>query len=241
MVNPFLFRMLPKEGLILITGDIGSGKSCLAYSILEETFRYYSKPAYAFNFPRPDILPLWIGNATGMELPEESAVVIDKAYITYHSRSSMKEASRFIDKFSGLVRQKGILAIFVTQTTRKLDRGIVGSSQAFLIKKLSKMNVRLDRSEIKPVLETVYHAFSKVKDIDKRICTYVITDDYEGLIRYSNTPPSFWTEDFSRAWKGIKMQIKDNLRLLGEYDFKDSTKSVYMDTKGKQVVKTTKK
>ena len=205
MLNPILANLIPEEGLILITGDIGSGKSCLAYAILEDMHLKYKKPAYVFNFPRPEILPPWIYNTTDPELPEDSIVVIDEAYIAFHSRNSMREESRFIDMFTGLVRQKGILAIFVTQTTRKLDRGVVASSQAFLIKKLTRMNVRLDRSEIKPILEEAHRAFSDLKDIDPRKCTYALAGDFEGLIKHSNTPPSFWTEDFSKAWKGVSL------------------------------------
>jgi len=207
-LNPLLSELIPPEGLILVTGDIGSGKSCLAYAILEDMYHKYKKPAYTFNFPKPDLLPKWITNITDPELPEDSIVVLDEAYISYHSRVSMKEESRFIDKFTGLVRQKGILAIFVTQMTRKLDRGIVGSSQGFFIKRLTRMNVRLDRSELKPIFESAYRAFDKiVKEgkVDPRKCTYVLAGDFEGMIKYSNMTPSFWTENFSRAWKGIKL------------------------------------
>jgi len=176
-LNPLLSELIPPEGLILVTGDIGSGKSCLAYAILEDMYHRYKKPAYTFNFPKPDLLPKWITNITDPELPEDSIVVLDEAYISYHSRVSMKEESRFIDKFTGLVRQKGILAIFVTQMTRKLDRGIVGSSQKII----------------------------KEGKVDPRKCTYVLAGDFEGMIKYSNMTPSFWTENFSRAWKGIKL------------------------------------
>lgn len=223
MLNPILYNLIPPEGLILITGDTGSGKSCLAYAIMEDMNRKYKKPCYVFNFPKPEILPPWITNTTDPELPEDSIVVLDEAYITYHSRSSMKEQSRFIDQFTGLVRQKGILAIFVTQMTRKLDRGIVGSSQGLLIKKLSRMNVRLDRSELKPIFEDAYKAFSELKDIDPRKCTYALIGDFEGMIKNSNWPPSFWSEDFSRAWKGISFKPGEPVRpgkVIKVYDFK---------------------
>ena len=240
MLNPLLSRLIQPEGLILITGDIGSGKSCLAYSIMEDMHIKYKKPCYVFNFPRPEILPSWIKNTTDPELPEDSIVILDEAYIFFHSRASMKEQSRFIDQFAGLVRQKGILAIFVTQMTRKLDRGIVGSAQGFLIKKLSRMNVRLDRSDLKPILEDAYKAFQNLpKDIDPRKCTYALIGDFEGMIINSNWTPTFWTEEMSKAWKGVSFRENSekgdmDKRLLGKYEFKNYIAEIY-EINGRQI------
>ncbi len=215
-----LSKYIPKKsGLCIIGGGIGSGKSCLAYGILE----YLSvispnRHIFVYGFPKTkqDKLPVWIRTITNMEFPEDSIVLIDEAYIQFHSRNSSTSINKFIDLFTGLVRQKNIFCIFISQSFRKLDIGILTSAQLVLIKKPPILQVKMDRSELRSILSDSLQDFQAARSsgLDIQSCTYVISndEDFIGMLYDTNKPPSFWTDDLSRAWKGINLKntLSDN-------------------------------
>jgi hypothetical protein len=160
---------------------------------------------YGFPLEKAPLLPDSITPITSLEFPEESVVLSDEAYITLHSRTSMSDRNRFMDLFAGLVRQKGILGIYVTQLSRKLDIGIVSAAQVLLVKKPSLLQWKLDRSELRGILGDARAAFKRLGNTDSRQCTYVLADEFEGMVRGSNQPPSFWCEALSRPYAGVPL------------------------------------
>lgn len=211
-----LVEVLPEVGFVLIVGGIRSGKSALAYGLAD--YKSKSMPAYVYNLPKDKagLLPNNIKPLDTMEFPENSVILADEAYLSWYSRSSMSDRNRFIDVFAGLVGQKDIFGIYVTQSARKLELGIVEGVQAIFIKKPSLLQMRLDRPAIREMLEQANKAFRSLviphdmtpKQYYKR-CTYVIAESFEGMIENSNTVPSFWTEELSKAWKGVSMMSED--------------------------------
>lgn len=233
-VSTELLRNIPSVGIALIIGSEGSGKSVLAYGLLEglkKTGRIIVN--YGFPLEKAPLLPDWIKVISTFDFPEEAIVLVDEAYLQFHSRDSMSGKSKFMDNFSGLVRQKDILALYLTQSTRKLDIGLVSAPRVLLIKQPSLLQMRLDRSELRPIIADAAKAFhelefqaEKEKDpkqvvairkrmselgadtmVDPRclVATYVVSNRFEGLIDLSNTAPSFWSEELSKAWKGVSL------------------------------------
>lgn len=212
LLNPTLIKLIPKTGLCLIAGGIGSGKSCLAYGILEYMhIRYPRRQIAVFGFPEDKVktLPGWIIPLYDDEFPDGSVVLIDEAYIQFHSRESMSERSKFIDLFSGLVRQKDIFGIFISQTFRKLDIGILSSAQLILIKKPPLLQAKMDRSETRKILTEALEYFKQAtkKGYDPHKCVYAISNekDFIGFILNSNFPPTFWSEKLSKPYRGVKL------------------------------------
>ena len=233
-VSEKLLRLIPSVGIALILGSEGSGKSVLGYGILE-ALKDSGRKLLVYGLPleKSIHLPDWIGVASGLDFPEESVVLADEAYLQWHSRDSMGAGNKFMDAFSGLVRQKDILAIYVTQTSRKLDIGLVSAPRVLLIKEPSLLQMRLDRSELRPILTDASQAFrglqkvpaprgfvKAVKDLEGQqgtlgadtmvsprsvIATYVLSNTFEGMLDASNRAPSFWSEALSKAWKGISL------------------------------------
>ena len=208
-----LIPLIPVNGLCLIGGGTGAGKSCIAYGILEyEHTRSPKRDIYIYGYPedKKKVLPAWIHPVDSLEFPEDSVVLIDEAYIQFHSRTSMSEKSKFIDLFTGLVRQKNILGIFISQTFRKLEIGILTSAQLVIIKKPPMLQVKMDRSEIRTILAEALQGFKEAakEGYNPKECAYVISNekDYMGFIKGSNYPPSFWSDDLSRAWAGVSLQ-----------------------------------
>ena len=243
-VSKKLLRLIPPMGIALILGSEGSGKSNLGYGILE-SLKDSGRELVVYGLPleKSVYLPDWIKVCTTLDFPEGSIVLADEAYISWHSRGSMSAANKFMDLFSSLVRQKDILAIYISQFSRKLDIGLVSAPRVLLIKQPSLLQTRLDRSELRPILTDAATAFknleiaSSVKrpprqviEIKKRmselgadtavnprclVATYVISDRFEGLIDISNTSPSFWSEELSKAWKGVSLIEEQQLPSFG--------------------------
>ena len=207
-VDKALMDALPSVGMILVAGGIGQGKSCLAYGILEEAHRADpGREIFAYNFPpqKAYLLPPWITVTVDEEFPDGTVVIADEAYFAFYAKDHSNELNRFMEKFAGLARQKGILTLFITQATRKLTLAQVAGGQALLVKCPDIMMARLDRAELRSLMREALDAFRKLPDDEWQEATYLLTLKHEGLMEKTNTPPSFWTEDLSRAWEGVSL------------------------------------
>ena len=203
-----LMDALPKVGMILVAGGIGQGKSTLAYGILEETHDADpGREVFAYNFPpvKAHLLPAWITVTMDEEFPDGSVVIADEAYFAFYAKDHANELNRFMEKFAGLARQKGILTLFITQATRKLTLAQVAGAQALLVKCPDIMMARLDRAELRKTMRDALNAYKALPDAEWQEATYVVTLRHEGLMEKTNTPPSFWSEDLSKAWEGVSL------------------------------------
>jgi len=216
MIHNKFKEIIPNEGHMgMIFGDVRSGKSCLGYGLLEHLSIEYNRDAYVFGLPKekahllpPSITPIY----TLDDLAENTIVLFDEAYISFYSRMSSSDVNKMMDTLAGLVGQKNILAIYITQQTRRLEIGVVSSVGWICSKRPSLLQSRFDRKELRGIIKEVYDEFNVLvppegmskKDHQKR-CTYVVSGDFEGMIKNSNTPPSFWSEDLSKAFEGVSI------------------------------------
>lgn len=208
MLSPKLIEILPKEGLVLAAGGIRSGKSCLVYGILEHCHEQDpERKIYAYNFPKEkaEFLPDWIEPIDTEEFPEGSVVIADEAYLSFYAKDHGSDINKYMDIFAGLAAQKGILILFITQTTRKLSLAQVSGVQVVLLKRPDVMMTKLDRSELRKILSTAMDAFRTLAPDQRQSAVYVVSFDYEGIIMDANTPAEFWTEELSRAWQGVSL------------------------------------
>lgn len=207
-VNPVLLKAIPGVGLTLVAGGVGSGKSCLVYSLLEAFHQIdTTRPCAVFNFPKEKahLLPDYIKPTDDLNFPERSIVVADEAYMAFHSKDQNSDNNKFMDLLSGLVRQKELLVFFVTQTTRKLSLAQTSSAQSFLVKMPDIMMVKLDRRELRGILEAAMKGFRALPVAERQEALYVVSTEYEGMLQKANTPPGFWTPELSTAWQGVEL------------------------------------
>lgn len=214
-LNPKLAECLPDDGLVLIIGRRGSGKSTLGYCILEYEHYVKKRPCYVYNFPKPELLPKYIHPIDTLEFPEGSVVLIDEGYMNFSARSPLSHKNRFVSNLNGLARQKGLLIIYISQESSSIDINIIRGIEVILIKALSMNQVRFERKEIRNFLKKVKDEIDKLGDADIiRKSTYVVCDligkKFEGLIVGSNTKPLFWNEEISKAWAGISLTSHDD-------------------------------
>ena len=186
--------------VVLILGKRGSGKSALAYRILE-LFRYHRLP-YVVGVPSQARrhLPDWIGIATSLEdLPHRSIAVIDEAYLLYHSRRSMAEESKAMSQLLNLSRQRDQTLVFVSQEARQLDRNITSSANVVVMKDPGIMQVEFDRPELRRLVGEARDAFALRQGVKQRWAyVYSPDSDFQGLL--GSQLPSFWKPAMSRLF-----------------------------------------
>lgn len=122
-INPELKKHIPKSGLVLILGTLGSGKSVLGYSLIDAISRETNRKAYVHGFPwgKANLLPRSISTLRqGADLPEYSVVLLDEAYYYLYAREHYSQINKRFGRLAGLSRQKGILAIYISQEAGKL-------------------------------------------------------------------------------------------------------------------------
>ena len=100
-------EVIVPPSIVLIIGKRGSGKSALAYRLLE-LFRY-QLACYVVGAPveARKLLPDWIGISPTLEdLPPDCIALVDEAYMLYHSRRSMTQSKKVMSQSLNLSRQR---------------------------------------------------------------------------------------------------------------------------------------
>jgi hypothetical protein len=193
-------KVIVHPSIVLVLGKRGSGKSALAYGLLE--FFGYRLTPYVVGLPETarKLLPEWIGFEQCLEdVPTNSIAVVDEAYLPYHSRESLSEASRNMSRILNLSRQKGLTIIFVSQEARQIDKNIASSANVVIFKDLGMLQLEFDRRELKMVATQAKQSFETVRG-DKRRWSYVYSPeaDFAGLLE--NSLPTFWNRKLSHIF-----------------------------------------
>ncbi len=193
-------HVLVHPAVVLILGKRGAGKSALGYRLLE-LCRYQLTP-YVVGVPDEarTILPDWIGIAPSLkEIPPKSIVLVDEAYLRYHSRESQSKTSKEMSQLLNLSRQREQTLIFVTQEARQVDLNISSSASIVVFKEPGSLQFEFERRELRRIAEQARVAFQAVGK-DRRRWNYVYSPDanFSGLIE--NQLPSFWSARLSRLF-----------------------------------------
>lgn len=210
----------PDVAIGLLLGGIRKGKSVLGYGIIDD-LHSMGFPAFVFGLPycKHHLLPEHIKPVLDIDLiPDGSAFIVDEAYREFYARESMAKPNKFIDSLAALSGQKKLKSVYITQQARRLERGIVGQVDFILFKKPSLMQMKFDRGELKPMLADVYTEFKALNipkgtsraEYEKR-CTYIYSEDFCGMVENSNKPPSWWTDDLSRAYANVPLSERQEM------------------------------
>ncbi len=186
--------------VVVIVGKRGSGKSALAYRLLE-LFRYSLTP-YLVGAPEraKRLLPDWIGLANSLEeLPPKSIALVDEAYLRFHSRRSMADVSREMSGLVNLSRQREQTLVFVSQEARQIDKNIASSANVLAFKEMGMLQAEFDRRELRKIAEEARSAFA-IKKGSKQRWSYVYSPDADFAGMAENKLPSFWKPGLSKLF-----------------------------------------
>ena len=201
-IDMIWLKRIIHPSLVLILGKRGSGKSALAYYLIE-IHRYGLKP-YVVGIPqsKQHLLPEWVGVASSLEeVPFGAIVIVDEAYLLYHARGSTTQESKEMAKIINLSRQKGQTIIFVTQESRSIDKNIASSANVIIFKEPGILQSEFERPELNHLAKKASEAFASING-NKQQWSYLYAPDtnYSGLI--NNELPSFWKPELGRMFAG---------------------------------------
>jgi len=191
----------------LIVGFKGKGKSGLAYWLTETIAPSLDLLPVVVNFPRDkqELLPdnFVIKDLDDALLTERALILVDEGTTQLPAGSKLEE---FIKGCSSLSRQREQIVLFIFHASRDVGSRIVRGLDAILIKEPSKRQIQQGSKDkwFQALLWKAKAAFKQVPD-DHRGWTYVDSEEpeFEGLL--GNPLPSFWSEDLSKAWRGIPL------------------------------------
>jgi len=197
-------QIITHPSVVLIIGKRGSGKSALGYRLLE-LFRYKATP-YVLGLPAKaqKLLPDWIGMVQSLDdAPPDSIVLIDEAYLPYHSRESLKVGSRDMSRLVNLSRQRNQTLVFVTQEARQIDKNIASQANVIVFKELGILQLRFDRYELNDIAKQAEQALNSVSG-DRRRWAYIYSPDTDfiGLLEISLA--TFWSSRLSRVFATVE-------------------------------------
>ena len=194
-------RILSRYPRILILGGQGTGKSCLAFWLLE----IIQNRARCYVYRLPEIgrsyIPEWLGILQEFaDAPAGSIVLVDEAYLIFFSRDSQTKTNREITRIVNLARQKNIGLIFVAHESRHLERNILSGIDTLVIKKPAPLQAELDRSFLRSYLLKAQRIFQGKSDVSAKSASYICfsPSGFEGVLE--NPKSSFWSEALSHIF-----------------------------------------
>jgi DNA helicase HerA-like ATPase len=193
--NQFQERLLKESLIALIFGKRGSGKTALAFRLLENIYEKTNRKCFALGIQQT-VMPKWISTVHSVEeVPNNSLVIIDEGALSFSSRDSMASKNKNLSKLLAIARHKDLSLFFITQNTGLIDKNILALADTLLIKEGSLLQLEMERPQIKKFYEKANKSFLKIKG-DKKSSTFIIDNDFEGVI--SHSLPSFWTDKLSK-------------------------------------------
>jgi len=197
----------------VILGKKGSGKSCLAYWLVD-TFSYkYDLLPVIVGFPREkqNLLP-----QTYVIKSLEDALITENAMLLIDEGTTMLPAGQRLDElvksFIALSRQREQIVIFIFHASRDVGSKILRGVDAIIVKEPSQRQIEYGSKTdwFRHFLEDAKVRFKQIKDDDTRKFAYVDNEDPEFRGMLTNPIPPFWTKDLSKAWSGIGIEQKNN-------------------------------
>ena len=209
-IRVIIINLIHHPSVVLITGKRRSGKSCLAYYILEKINEEQKIPCFVVSLPKEKhhLLPSFITPVDTVDaLPENCIALIDESSLSYHAYKWGAKETVVMDRMISVSGQKKQTFIFISHTMRKFAVTLLLETDLLLCKEPSLFHSKLERSEVRKLTEEASKEFKKLPKDDVKKNVYVISEDFVGFIH--NPMPSFFTPELSAAYAGININEKE--------------------------------
>lgn len=192
----------------LILGNVGSGKSGLAYYLLEHLSTKYELLPVVVNLPREkrDLVPEnWIiKTLEDIQHTENACVLIDEGTTALPAGSKVEE---MVKAFSSLARQRNQIILFIFHSSSDAGSRILRGVHTLMFKEPSQRQIEWGSKDnwIRGLLTEAKEKFRAIAELggDAREFTFVDCEkpEFRGMVR--NPLCTFWTDDLSKAWSGV--------------------------------------
>jgi len=195
--DDFKKRLKNTSLIMLIIGKRGSGKTALGFKLLE--LLSGKRKAYYLGKAK---LPWWIKQVDDVnKISNDSIILVDEAAIAYSARESMSKSNKFLSSLMSIARHKSLSLIIISQNSAMLELNILRLSDTLFFKEPSLLQTKFERKAIGDLFKKADDAFNKIKNDDKKKYSYVIDDEFEGLITFNL--PEFWNEKISKSYSNF--------------------------------------
>lgn len=220
-----LYSLIPYPGVIMIMGDIRTGKTGLAHEIANELHSRRNLPAI-LHMPRMNdklrrsiqrILPPWLKITTKRsEWKDQSVVIYDEAAQSAHARRSQSGDAVELDDLLAIAGQREQLILFISHYSRKLDLNVCTAVHRIIWKRPTYAHQLWERDEMADFTCKAYDFFKGIKGqvAQKKACLVLDMEDF-GFFQCNNQLPPWWTDRLSRIFKEIQIQNGSTVPGLG--------------------------
>jgi len=202
------WRTMPSDGVVVITGHRGEGKSALAWWLAETIKTKTKKKIAALGIPDAarKALPKRI---THVDTVEEVSnlkphiVVVDEASIVSNARTAMKSNNQMWLQLIAVCRHKGHLLIFINQHNRQLDVQILMDADYVLMKRPTLLHIKFCRPEFREELQQAYDLFNEMRLPMTKKRVYAV-DYHSGTKKMLRAEmPKWWNDKVSKAYASV--------------------------------------
>jgi len=213
-------KVIQPEASYLLTGDVGTGKSALAYFILEKYSQKYNLTPAVVGLPDnkktlvPESFKL-LRDISEIPSMENAIVFIDEADIQLPlDNNKNKEA---VVNFLSLPRQRGQIFILAYHFPRLVKGTYLPFFSAFLFKRppyLLEFASKRSSDELMQMMGKASERFNELISEDEvRKHTYIVAPRIRWQGITENPVPSFWSEALSKVWSGVGIVERQGTRL----------------------------
>lgn len=211
-----LSSIIPYPGVVMIMGDIRTGKTGLAHEIASMMHSRRDLPAI-LHMPNIDeklrksvqrLLPSWMKVTTKRGQWKDRAVVIyDEAARSAHARRSQSGDAVELDDLLAIAGQREQLIIFISHYSRKLDLNVCTSVHRIIWKRPTYAHQLWERDEMADFTAKAYDFFRAIRgDVSQKRACLVLDMQGFRFLQCNNGLPTWWTDRLSRIFKEIQIR-----------------------------------
>ena len=207
------WKKIPTQGLVIINGHRGEGKSALGWWIAQEMHKRTKKQVATFGlamaarklFPKRGFGRGGINHVTTVDKVNRmkpSIIIVDEAAFIAGSRDAMSSTNKQWLKLIAICRHKDHLLIFIHQQSRQLDVQIMMDADLVLMKRPTQLHIREARPSFAPEIQEAYELFNRMRgDTKKKV--YVVDYHYGAKAMLPAYMPTWWNSKVSKAYSSV--------------------------------------
>ncbi len=218
-VKSSLFGAMRFPGVVIIMGDIRSGKTALAHEIARLYHEHRGLSAILHIPTAPDNirrkikkgLPKWMTIVSDRKLwTKESIVIYDEAAQSAHSRRSQSGDAVELDDLLAISGQRQQLVLFISHHSRKLDVNVCTAVHRIIWKRPTYAHRLWEREEMSDFTNKAFDFFKDIKGVvaQKKASLVLDLDNFRFLQTVNQLPP-WWTDDLSCLFQDLEQSKKE--------------------------------
>jgi len=207
------WRKIPTQGVLLIQGHRGEGKSALGWWLAQEMQKRTKKSIVTLGMPvaAQKVFPKrgfgkgglkFVSALDQIDKIKPSIVICDEAAFIAGSRDAMSKTNKEWLKLIAICRHKDHLLVFINQQSRQLDVQIMMDADLVLMKRPTQLHLRGARAEFAPEIAEAFKLFSSMRGSTKKK-VYVVDYHYGGGTMLNAQMPKWWNDKVSKAYSSV--------------------------------------